>query len=161
VLSNVSMTSGLFYKNNRSIIHDSTSINDDRKWHSKWWHHSLTTLELPIMLLENIYSAGITHDNCHLMIVKYLQYRSQTSLSQCRHFLLIFNWKNDFVVLTLSCFSCFVSFVHLPFIFLWPWPGKPYWRLRVSTFDLHIEISCFVNKKNIRFQYWKQLIWIS
>jgi len=40
---------------------------------SKLWHHLLMTLEVSfmlldslIMLLENIYSIGITHDNCHL-----------------------------------------------------------------------------------------------
>ncbi len=27
---------------------------------------SVTLLELPITLLENIYSTGVTHDNCHL-----------------------------------------------------------------------------------------------
>jgi hypothetical protein len=32
----------------------------------------LTTLEVSFMLLPNIYSRGITHDDCHVMIVIYL-----------------------------------------------------------------------------------------
>jgi hypothetical protein len=30
---------------------------------------SIKPLELSIMLLENIYSTGITHDDCHMLIV--------------------------------------------------------------------------------------------
>ncbi len=32
----------------------------------------LTTLEVSFMLLANIYSGGVTHDDCHVMIVIYL-----------------------------------------------------------------------------------------
>jgi hypothetical protein len=35
----------------------------------------LTTLEVSFMLLANIYSGGVTHDDCHVMIVIYLMYR--------------------------------------------------------------------------------------
>ncbi len=35
----------------------------------------LTALEVSFMLLANIYSRGVTHDDRHLMIVIYLQYR--------------------------------------------------------------------------------------
>ncbi len=31
------------------------------------------------MLLVNFYCTGITHDDCHITIVKYLQYRPQSS----------------------------------------------------------------------------------
>jgi hypothetical protein len=32
----------------------------------------LMTLEVSFMLLANIYSRGVTHDNCHVTIVIYL-----------------------------------------------------------------------------------------
>ncbi len=32
----------------------------------------LTTLEVSFMILENIYSTGITHDNCHLRLSYFL-----------------------------------------------------------------------------------------
>ena len=32
----------------------------------------LMTLEVSFMLLANIYSRGVTHDDCHVMIVIYL-----------------------------------------------------------------------------------------
>jgi hypothetical protein len=35
---------------------------------------SIMLLELSIMLIENIYSTGVSHDDCHMMIVMCLQY---------------------------------------------------------------------------------------
>jgi hypothetical protein len=32
----------------------------------------LTALEVSFMLLANIYSRGVTHDDCHVMIIIYL-----------------------------------------------------------------------------------------
>ena len=37
----------------------------------------LMTLEVSFLLLENFYSTGITHDDHHITIVNYLQYRPQ------------------------------------------------------------------------------------
>jgi hypothetical protein len=34
-------------------------------------------LELSVILLENIYSTGVTHDNRHMMIKIFLMYRPQ------------------------------------------------------------------------------------
>ncbi len=58
VESEVGYSSGLYYKNIRTIIDDSRSIIDNRYRRSQLWHHSLATLQLSITitLLENIYS---------------------------------------------------------------------------------------------------------
>ncbi len=39
----------------------------------------LTTLEVSVMLLANIYSRGINHEDRHVKITIYLQYRSLVS----------------------------------------------------------------------------------
>jgi len=38
----------------------------------------LTTLKASFMLLANIYSTGVTHDDHHVTIIIYLQYRPQS-----------------------------------------------------------------------------------
>ncbi len=45
-----------------------TIVNDATSW-SITLELAITLLELSIMFLENIYITGITHDNCHMMIV--------------------------------------------------------------------------------------------
>jgi hypothetical protein len=62
----------LYYKHIIIINDDSRVVS---KRHSKLWRHFLATLEVSfrllessIMLLVNIYSTGITHDNCHLRL---------------------------------------------------------------------------------------------
>jgi hypothetical protein len=46
----------------------------------------LTTLEVSFMLLDNVYSTGITHDDRHMTIVIYIKYRPQGPI------LLNFSW---------------------------------------------------------------------
>jgi hypothetical protein len=64
-----SEVSGLYYKH--SMI-----VNDDSimtlQVEASPTIIILTTLEVPFMLLANIYSTGITHDDCHVTIVIYL-----------------------------------------------------------------------------------------
>ncbi len=49
--------------------------HDDRKWHHNLERHlrlSITVLEFSITFLENNYSTGVTHDNCHMTIKIFL-----------------------------------------------------------------------------------------
>jgi hypothetical protein len=62
-------TSGLYYEH-------ITIVNDDSIMTLQFVaSHTiviLMTLEVSFMLLANIYSGGIIHDDCHVMIVIYL-----------------------------------------------------------------------------------------
>jgi hypothetical protein len=49
-----------------------SSVSDDTIWSI-----IITLLESSSMLLENIYSTGINHDHCHMMIIICLYYRPQ------------------------------------------------------------------------------------
>jgi len=40
-------------------------------------------------------------------------------------------------------------------------PGNPYWRGRLSTFDPLVKIACLVKRKKYIFQYSKLLVWTS
>ncbi len=40
-------------------------------------------------------------------------------------------------------------------------PGNPYWRGRLSTFDPLVKIACLVKRKKNIFQYSKLLVWTS
>jgi len=69
ILTRYNMTSGLYYKqitivNDNSIMMLQVVVS-----------HMiviLTTLEVSFMLLANIYSSGVTHDDRHVMIITYL-----------------------------------------------------------------------------------------
>jgi len=52
------------------------TVNDVSRAVSEWHHNlerrlqtSITLLEPSIMLLDNIYSIGITHEDCHMMFI--------------------------------------------------------------------------------------------
>jgi hypothetical protein len=58
----ISKKSGLYYK-------DMTIVNDATSW-SITLESPITLLELSIMLTENIYSTGFTHDDRNILIVQ-------------------------------------------------------------------------------------------
>jgi hypothetical protein len=60
----VSSTSGLYYKNIRIVNDTSRVIRSDAP--SCGITIILTTLEVSFMVIENIYSTGVPHDDCHL-----------------------------------------------------------------------------------------------
>ncbi len=67
-------TSGLYYKH-ITIINDNSIMT--LQVVASPTIVILMTLEVSFMLLANIYSRGITHEDCHVTIVIYLQYRPQ------------------------------------------------------------------------------------
>ncbi len=62
----------LYYKHNMIIADNSRVIKMTLQAVTSPTIVILMTLEVTFMLLENIYSAGITHDDNHMTIVTYL-----------------------------------------------------------------------------------------
>ncbi len=54
----------------------------------------LVTLEASFTLIENIYSAGVTHDNQHMTIIIYFKDRPQVPYSRHFNFFITYEWVN-------------------------------------------------------------------
>ncbi len=69
ILTRYDTTSGLYYKHITIVNDNSVMMLQVVASHTIV---ILITLEVSFMLLANIYSSGITHDDRHVMIIKYL-----------------------------------------------------------------------------------------